>query len=551
MTDVVSRFERRIDRINVFFGLGIPVGLTTLCVLFMWIFAPEYFQPRSFAIWLIIIISLILVFSIHVVRLGKLKRSALRLIYGYYHVALMAFSYFVAPYISPFSFLWVVTAVGMDLLFGRKWVWATFLLYNLTMTATFFKTSQPTTASVILNSLAQFVGIMGISLLISRYRQVSDDERKALDTSSRMGDFERQRLLSLINNMGEAVIATDQKGKILLYNAAVLEMLDTNRSLDGKLLDSVIDLRNKKNKKVSLLELAQKSNVSFTSTDYTHEFGPDDNIKLYVNISPIKLGYKERSQSGYIVILRDITKEKSLEEERDEFISVVSHELRTPVAIAEGNISNARYISTQNKVPALISDSLKQAHDQVLFLASMINDLSTLSRAERTDRPLEITAVNPKDLIHALSRDYEAEAATKKLKLTATAAPDTKVIHTAELYLHEILQNFITNAIKYTREGSVLINVRSDTAGNAVFSVADTGIGLSKADQKRVFEKFFRSEDYRTRESSGTGLGLYVTAKLAKRLNATISLESELNKGTTFTISVPSLEDVRTKRARE
>ena len=93
------------------------------------------------------------------------------------------------------------------------------------------------------------------------------------------------------------------------------------------------------------------------------------------------------------------------------------------------------------------------------------------------------------------------------------------------------------------------MHVRTNKAGDAVFSVADTGIGLSKADQKRVFDKFFRSEDYRTRESSGTGLGLYVTAKLAHRLGAQIALESELNKGTTFTITVPSLEAPKKHRS--
>ena len=130
---------------------------------------------------------------------------------------------------------------------------------------------------------------------------------------------------------------------------------------------------------------------------------------------------------------------------------------------------------------------------------------------------------------------------SKNIKLTISVADDIKSIQTAQLYLQEILQNFVTNAIKYTKKGAILVHVRTNAAGDAVFSVADSGIGLSKSDQKRVFDKFFRSEDFRTRESSGTGLGLYVTAKLAHRLNATIDLESELNKGTTFTITVPSL----------
>ena len=262
-------------------------------------------------------------------------------------------------------------------------------------------------------------------------------------------------------------------------------------------------------------------------------------------MASVKLGFKEELDSGYIVIMRDITKEKSLEEERDEFISVVSHELRTTVAIAEGNISNAIFMNSNAKNTKMTKESLDQAHEQVVFLANMINDLATLSRAERADVVMEVTSVDPAALLHALGQDYEPEAATKKLKLTVSSAKDVKPLFTSELYLHEILQNFITNAIKYTKTGSIVVHVRNNKNGDAVFSVADTGIGLSKADQKRVFDKFFRSEDFRTRESSGTGLGLYVTSKLAHKLGASISLESVLNKGTTFTITVPSMKKPR------
>jgi signal transduction histidine kinase len=172
----------------------------------------------------------------------------------------------------------------------------------------------------------------------------------------------------------------------------------------------------------------------------------------------------------------------------------------------------------------------------------MINDLATLSRAERTDVPLELGEVDPADFIRKLQEEYASQATVKKLKFIASAAKDSKKIRTSPLYLQEIMQNFITNAIKYTEKGSIIVHARSDKQGNAVFSVADTGIGLSKTDQKRVFDKFYRSEDYRIRESNGTGLGLYVTAKLAHRLKASISLESELNKGSTFTIVVPPIK---------
>lgn len=545
MSDVISKFERLIDRINVLYGLILPVGLMTVSAVALWILKPSYFQAGSLPIYIAIILVVMVTFLIHFTQVNRSGRSSIKALYVIYHVALVSFCYFVAPFLSPFEFLWVALAVSVDLIFRKHWKYLTLGLYVATLFAVQSKLSPSLTPVSLAIASVQFFGVISTTLLVSKFRQVSDDERSVLDASSRETSFERQRLLSLINNMGEAVIATDTKGKILLYNAAVLNLLDTNQSLEGKSLDTILSLKDAQHKTIKLTALIKNSPVGITSTDYRHEFGKDDAINLYINVSSVKLGFKEDLDSGYIVIMRDITREKSLEEERDEFISVVSHELRTPVAIAEGNISNAIFMSSTTKDPKILQESLDQAHEQVVFLANMINDLATLSRAERTDVKLEISEVDPTELLHNLGKDYESEAATKKLTLTVSTAKDTKPIQTSELYLHEILQNFITNAIKYTKSGSIILHVRSNKAGNAVFSITDTGIGLSKADQKRIFDKFFRSEDFRTRESSGTGLGLYVTTKLAHRLGATIGLESELNKGSTFTITVPSLTKSR------
>lgn len=543
MSDAISKFERSIDRINVVYGLMLPVALMTLIAAGTWFFVPNYFQAGSFPIWIFIILSVATIFGLHLKHLDTVSMRQLVFLYIYYHIALITFCIFVTPYRTPYEFLWVALAVGMDMVFRKNWIFLTFAIFAVVGTIMFYRTNQPETAEVMLTSAVQYVGVLSISILMTRYRRVSDEERLALAETSRSSTYERQRLLSLINNMGEAVVATDNNGKILLYNAATLNLLDTNQSLDKKNIDALLKLRTSKHTPVKLFKLLKESNSGITSTDYIHEFGPSDHINVYINAAPIKLGFRAESESGYIIIMRDITKEKSLEEERDEFISVVSHELRTPVAIAEGNISNAIFMNSQKKSSKIIAQSLDQAHDQVLFLASMINDLATLSRAERTDVPLEVESLDLTELVHSIARDYESQAATKGLKLTVGVAPDVGTLHTAPLYLREILQNFVTNAIKYTKKGSVIVHVRKNTKNEAVFSVADTGIGLSKADRKRVFDKFFRSEDFRTRESSGTGLGLYVTAKLANRIKAAISLESELNKGSTFTITVPSLKE--------
>src|SRR5690606_36976847 len=127
------------------------------------------------------------------------------------------------------------------------------------------------------------------------------------------------------------------------------------------------------------------------------------------------------------------------------------------------------------------------------------------------------------------------------LSLHVDIDPQLELLHSSKLYVQEILQNFITNAIKYTEEGSVTIHARK-TLNGVECAISDTGIGISKGDQARVFDKFFRSEDYHTRQQNGTGLRLHVTRKLAQLAEAKISLESELGKGSTFTIFFPNLK---------
>lgn len=109
----------------------------------------------------------------------------------------------------------------------------------------------------------------------------------------------------------------------------------------------------------------------------------------------------------------------------------------------------------------------------------------------------------------------------------------------SRLYLEELLRNFITNAIKYTEKGSITIVVKP-SKDKVLFSVQDTGIGISRGDQAKIFNKFYRSEDYRIRETNGTGLGLYVSKKLASKLGTTIELTSRLNHGSTFSFEMPS-----------
>jgi signal transduction histidine kinase len=357
----------------------------------------------------------------------------------------------------------------------------------------------------------------------------------------RHSSVEHERLLSLMNSMADGVIAVDQHLEVVLSNGAAQNILDVNTSLQHKPIQSIFKPYDKNNQAVSANKLVRDASTPFTSRDLHLHYADNSDAALYISIAPVHLGFGERGIHGFVLLLRDITREKSLEDERDEFISVVSHELRTPIAIAEGNISNAQYIVEKTKDIGAVKKALKEAHDQTIFLASMINDLATLSRAERGKLNVDITSIDIPTFMHSFGDNYTAEAKTKGLKFNIKIDPDVTTLWSSELYVREILQNFITNSIKYTEKGSVTIQATAIEHG-VVFTVTDTGIGISKSDQGKVFDKFFRSEDFRTRKTNGTGLGLYVVMKLARMLHADISLKSRLNEGSTFSISVPNLK---------
>lgn len=352
--------------------------------------------------------------------------------------------------------------------------------------------------------------------------------------------IEHQRLVSLVNSMADGVIAVNEHIHVVLFNGAALNVLDINNIDTGIALQKIMHVYDANGNEVDIQHMVQSTTTQVTNRDLSLHYSDGSHINLYLSIAPVHLGYGAKGDRGFVLLLRDITREKSLEEERDEFISVVSHELRTPIAIAEGNLSNALFMAEKQTVPDVVLDAIKQSYDQIQLLAGMINDLSTLSRAERGVLEVEPEDINVHELINLLAKEYEASAKEKGLSIKTDIAPHLEILKSSKLYVREILQNFITNSIKYTEAGHILLSAKPSEKG-VLFEVTDTGIGISKADQERVFDKFFRSEDYRTRQSSGTGLGLYVTMKLTRLLKARVSVHSKINKGSTFQIYVPNI----------
>jgi PAS domain S-box-containing protein len=367
-------------------------------------------------------------------------------------------------------------------------------------------------------------------------------QQKKLTTEETSQQLEHERLTSLINSMVDAVIAVDSRMRVVVYNGAALNIFDVNTIKIGTPLETIFEPIDDNDKPADIVSMVRSVVKPITDRGLRLRYADGSTINIYISIAPVRLTYGQEGQSGFVILLRDITREKSQEQERDEFISVVSHELRTPVTIAEGNIGNALYIMDNADDIAAIKKALEEAHSQILFLADMINDLATLSRTESGLLQVEIEPINVTDLVNELASNYSEPARAKGLELKTTIDPHLELLYSSKLYVREVLQNFLTNAIKYTDRGSVSIEASASPVG-VRFAVVDTGIGISKADQKRVYDKFFRSEDYRTRKANGTGLGLYVTMKIARIIHAELSLESVVDNGSTFEVFVPSLDN--------
>jgi len=176
----------------------------------------------------------------------------------------------------------------------------------------------------------------------------------------------------------------------------------------------------------------------------------------------------------------------------------------------------------------------------------MLNDLTTFARAEQGNLKFTAEPINISELFENLVAAYHKQAEQKGLTLTSTIDPSVPSdFASSSLYVREVLQNFIVNATKYSDSGTITISAAGLEDGRVRFSVTDQGHGISTSDQQKVFDKFFRSEDYHTRSTGGSGLGLYIVRKLSDVLHAKIELESELGKGSTFSIIVPNLQEIK------
>ena len=236
-------------------------------------------------------------------------------------------------------------------------------------------------------------------------------------------------------------------------------------------------------------------------------------------------------------MLHDVSHLRRLENLRREFVSNVSHELKTPLTTIQAY--------TETLLDGAVDDAninrkfLQRIDEQADRLHRLILDLLSLARIESAEDAYELLPVPVAEIVRVCIDEHQAVATSKGVSLIVEPPPTEVVVWADEEGLLTVLNNLVDNAIKYTAaKGSVTVRWRHDER-RAVIEVEDTGIGIPKQHQSRVFERFFRVDKARSRELGGTGLGLSIVKHWVQVFGGTVEVFSELGRGTKFVIRVP------------
>ncbi|HYF94736.1 MAG TPA: ATP-binding protein [Symbiobacteriaceae bacterium] len=244
---------------------------------------------------------------------------------------------------------------------------------------------------------------------------------------------------------------------------------------------------------------------------------------------------------GRLFTFQDVTELAKLDRLKSEFVNTVSHELRTPLTSIMGYLSLVMNEQVGGLEPQQ-KEFLTVVKRNTDRLSNLINDLLDVQRIEAGRMPLQCRPVQLADVVTHVAETFRVQAEQKGLGFSVQVEPNLPLISADPDRLTQIASNLVSNAVKYTKEGSVKVIVNQDHASVQLI-VEDTGVGIPPAEQKRVFEKFFRGENKYAREAGGTGLGLSIVKMLVEEHGGYIKVESELDKGSRFTASFPLVLD--------
>ncbi len=333
----------------------------------------------------------------------------------------------------------------------------------------------------------------------------------------------RRQLEAILNSTPDPVLVTDHRNRLLLANRAANQALGLKGDRNtGQPTERVIQQR-------ILFDLLESSAEEQQSAELIL---PDKRTYL-ATASTVKV---EGRSVGRVCILRDVTYFKELDTMKSDFVATVSHDLRSPLTLMRGYATMLDMVGDLNDQQ---QGYVKKIISGVENMARLVNNLLDLGRIE-VGVGLEVENVAVLDILERVTGPLQHQASQKNIMLNVELPKDMpQVVQADGSLLHQAVYNLVENALKYTPEGGrVTVGVRS-TGDSLTFEVSDSGIGVTKEDMPRLFEKFYRGSQREARAQHGTGLGLAIVYSIAEQHGGKVWVESELGKGSTFYLQVP------------
>lgn len=351
---------------------------------------------------------------------------------------------------------------------------------------------------------------------------------------------EKEKSEAMLQRMADGIIVTDVSGRIVLFNPAAERIfgIPAARAVGRTITDVFMDYD------LSAM-LARALSQGVPQTGEVKVERPQERIlDVFVTLVETEGGQGH----GAVIVLHDLTEIRRLENIRRDFVANVSHELRTPIASLRA-MSETLLMGAKDD-PEASQQFLETMLKETERLSSLLDDLLELARIEAGKREPRRVDLNVRELVETVLNKLRPHAERKQLHLTVDV-PDDLTLRADPDAMQQILVNLLDNAIKYTPNGGS-VTVRGEVMGDkemdggsssslpsVVLSVSDTGVGIPREHQSRIFERFYRVDKARSREMGGTGLGLSIVKHLVEAQGGQVTVESEVGRGSTFTVTLP------------
>jgi len=364
-----------------------------------------------------------------------------------------------------------------------------------------------------------------------RRRSTADRAKQALSSRQQA----KNELAGAWEALSQGIVLVDEKRRVKYLNGAAAVFLQARREevLKADVEKFIHDQR--------VLEAVGAITSGASGRRVTVEVEHGEQAGggvLRFSVRPVR----RQDSAAAVIVIDDITQQRVAEEARNAFVAQATHELRTPLTNIRLYVETA--LEEGREDPQVHARCLNVINQETRRLERMVGDILSVAEIEAGSFKVKKDDVRFEELFAELQADYQAQAKDKGIALKFDLPPKLPVTHGDRDKIALALHNLIANALKYTPEGgSVTVNVEADGQRLSV-EVVDTGIGIGEEDLAQIFEKFYRAKDRRVAETTGSGLGLALAREVIRLHGGDITVESELDKGSTFTLVLPIEEEV-------